>query len=391
MSQKIVIVTPWFGEFAGGAEVLAKSLAIEFNRRGIEALVFTTCCRSPYDNWWSDYYEEGESLVYGVKTFRFSVNRTQKEYQEALSCFIHTKEKMTLDLYQNFFISGINSDRLVEHIGAYLDRGYEVIAMPYYQGLTHSVVNHYPGRVSITPCFHDEEPFYWKPVETMLDNAKHIFYNAHEEKTLTIKSYGSKVGRKVVESTVTGVGVESRVPVHLEEKKSPLKEAYFIYMGRKERGKNVDLLIDWFKEYSRKSEVKLLFIGGGDASLIPNDDTFVDYGYVSEEEKMILLKGAVALINLSENESFSIVLMEAWLQKTPTIVYEKCAVTRGHAIRANAGLYPETKEEFLLCLDYLLDHKDERTILGDNGFDYVKTNYTHDVVLEKYLEVLGSE
>ena len=97
---KIIIVTPWFGEFAGGAEVLAKGLAVEFNKRGIETLVFTTCCQSPYSDWWTDYYEEGEYEVYGVKTFRFSLNDTKESYEDALGHWINHKDQMTEKRYQ---------------------------------------------------------------------------------------------------------------------------------------------------------------------------------------------------------------------------------------------------------------------------------------------------
>jgi glycosyltransferase involved in cell wall biosynthesis len=387
---KIIIVTPWFGEFAGGAEVLAKSLAVEFNHRGIETLIFTTCCKSPYADWWHNDYEEGEYDVYGLKTFRFSVNTTKILYEDALGHFIHHKEQMTEERYQNFFIAGINSDTLVQNLGPYINDGYEVIAMPYYQGLTHSVVNAYPEKVSITPCFHDEEPFYWKPIETMLENAKHIFYNTQEEKALTIKNYGKIIGKKLIEATVTGVGVEVSNPSYREKSHLNIPSNYFIYMGRKEEGKNVPLLIKWFSSYIKENKIgaKLVFIGGGDSSIIPSNKHFIDYAYVSETNKQYLLKNAKGLINLSKNESFSIVLMEAWLSKIPVIVHGNCEVTKGHAIKANGGLFPENEEEFIGCLEYLLLHRDESNEMGTNGYGYVEEHYSHDTVLEKYLKVL---
>lgn len=387
---KIIIVTPWFGEFAGGAEVLAKSLAIEFNHRGIKTLVFTTCCKSPYADWWHNDFEEGEYNIYGLKTFRFYVNDTKEAYEDALGHFIHHKDQMTEERYRNFFVAGINSDNLVKALSAYIDDGFEVIAMPYYQGLTHSVVNAYPGKVSITPCFHDEEPFYWKPVEAMLKNAKHIFYNAYEEKKLTIKNYGHAIGRKVVEAVIPGVGVEQVLNKNEIITITDTPQDYFIYMGRKEEGKNVSLLVKWFEKYKQKnsSNAKLVFIGGGDASLIPETNDFIDFSYVSEADKQNLLKNAIALINLSENESFSIVLMESWLCETPVVVHASCKVTKGHAIRANAGLYPQDEDEFIECLNYLHVNKNEAIQMGINGLTYVKDNYTHDEVLEKYLTVL---
>ena len=390
---KIIIVTPWFGEFAGGTEVLAKNLAVEFNRRGVETLVFTTCCKSPYSDWWSNDYEEGECEIYGLKTFRFLVNNTKLEYEDALGHLIHHKDKMTEERYKNFFIAGINSSNLVERLGSYIDDGYEVIAMPYYQGLTHSVINTYPNKVSITPCFHNEEPFYWKPIETMLKNVKHIFYNAYEEKELTIKQYGHIIGKKLVESIVPGVGVELSKEYIEENILQNVPGKYFIYMGRKEEGKNVHLLVEWFKTYKkqRASDVKLLFIGGGDAKLIPQNDDFIDFGYVTEFQKKTLLNNAIGLINLSENESFSIVLMEAWLTRTPVIVHGNCNVTKGHAIKANGGLFPENEDEFTACLEYLRKNENELNVMGTNGCKYVEDNFTHDTVLEKYLTVLESK
>jgi len=390
---KIIIVAPWFGEFAGGAEVLSKNLALELSNRGIETMIFTTCCKSPYSSWYNNDYEEGEYDIYGIKSFRFSVNNTQKEYEEALDTSIHYKDKMTYKHQENFFIAGINSDRLVKALKSYIEDGYEVIAMPYYQGLTHSVVNAYPNKVSITPCFHDEEAFYYKPIKTLLKNAKHIFYNTQEEKELTIKHYAKTVGKKVVESTIAGVSVE--LAIHHKEEETQITnipQEYFIYMGRKEEGKNVHLLVKWFQQYKDEnpSNTKLVFMGGGDKSLIPKNDHFIDYGYVSQTDKKKLLKNSIALINLSQNESFSIVIMEAWLSNIPTIVHGKCDVTKGHAIRSNGGLFPSNVLEFIGSLNYLKSHKPQAKAMAINGLDYVEKNYTHDTVLTKYLTTLES-
>ena len=34
-NKKIGIITPWFGRFAGGAELLARGMARELNKRGV--------------------------------------------------------------------------------------------------------------------------------------------------------------------------------------------------------------------------------------------------------------------------------------------------------------------------------------------------------------------
>jgi len=387
--RKIIIVTPWVGEFAGGAEVQARGLAVELNRRGVETIVFTTCSRSPYYSWWDDYYDEGVYQVYGVQTHRFVTNKSRERYEYAVGKYARNEE-MSEKEKEDFFICGINSDKLVESLANYLNDGYEVIALPYFQGLTHALLNGWPGRVSIIPCFHDEDQFYWNNTRILLNNAKHIFFNSIEEKELCIRAYGPVIGRKVVEGVVTGEGVDVPVLPEHPKMKDDLPESYFVYAGRKERGKNVHILCDWFLRYKKEfhTKTKLVFVGGGDNSLVPGKDDFVDYGFVSEEKKTNVMRNSRAVITLSEKESFSLVIMQAWLLARPVIVSGRCDVTKGHAVRANGGLYPENAAEFTFTLNFLERNPDVAEILGQSGRNYVKENFSYDAVLEKYLKVL---
>ena len=390
---KIGIVTPWFGRFAGGAELLARSMARELNKRGVETIVLTTCSRSPYDSWWHDADEPGVYDVEGVKTYRFATNKIREPYDSAIKKLTRGKE-LSFQEQRDFFHFGLNSDALVQAARDYLNDGYQLLALPYYYGLTHSVVNEYRQRVSLVPCFHDEPQFYWSATGQLLANAKQIFFNSFDEKELTIHEYGRRVGRSVVEGVVAGVGVE--LPLTEEELRDKPREApenYFIYAGRKERGKNVHLLCQWFDDYTRrfKRNAKLVFIGGGDKSLLPADDRYVDFDFVSETKKLQLIAGSKGLINLSENESFSLVIMEGWLGGVPCVVSANCAVTRSHVRRSNGGLFVSTSDEFCLALNYLEDNEATRRELAANGREYVTREFAFDTVLSKYLEALDAD
>src|ERR1043165_5304654 len=391
-NKKIVVITPWFGSFAGGAELLARGMSRELNKRGVETIVFTTCSRSPYDSWWQDRYQPGTYDVEGIKTLRFATGKTRGPY-DAVIKKISTGKQLSERDENDFFDYGINSPELVEAVGNYLSDDYELIALPYFHGVTHSVVNRYPGRSSLVPCFHDEAQFYWTATERLLQNSKHIFFNAHEEKQLTIKQYGLRVGRRVVESPVTGVGVE--LPANGEQsgkRPADVPGNYFIYAGRKERGKNVHVLCEWFREYVRSfnRSTKLVFIGGGDESLVPRNDCFVDYGFVSETRKRELIRHSKAIINLSENESFSIVIMEGWGCGVPSVVSAGCAVTMNHVRRCNGGLFVGSSEEFGLALKYLEDNEEIRRALAANGHRYLTHEFSYDAVLSKYLSELSN-
>ncbi|MDT4896048.1 MAG: hypothetical protein QOH25_1125 [Acidobacteriota bacterium] len=387
LDKKIIIVTPWFEGFAGGAELLARGMAREFDKRGVPVMVFTTCSRSPYDSWWEDYYEPGVYTVAGIETRRFATLKAPAQYQAVVGK-LQRGENLTARDEQDFFVGGINSDALIDALGEYVGRDYEIIALPYFQGLTHLVINQYPGQVSLIPCFHDEPQFYWGTTERLLRHAKHIFFNSHDEKQMTIKQYGRSVGRQIVESVVTGVGVELPVCDNGQEASlERLPKSYFVYAGRKEVGKNVPLLCRWFTSYAEKfhSPTKLVFIGGGDKSLVPQSDHFVDFGFVPEALKHHLIRHSKGVINLSENESFSIVIMEGWLLGVPAVVSARCAVTRNHVRRCNGGLYVANGEEFSLALKYLEDNQEVHDLLAANGQRYVRRAYSFDAVLSRYL------
>jgi glycosyltransferase involved in cell wall biosynthesis len=386
-SKKIVVISPWFGSFAGGAELLARGMSRELNKRGVETIVFTTCSRSPYDSWWSDHYEPGIHDVEGIQTLRFATGKKREPY-DAVIRKLKLGKQLSVQDENDFFDYGINSPDLVDAVGSYLNDDYELIALPYFHGVTHSVVNRYPRKVSLIPCFHDEPQFYWSATQRLLQNARHIFFNSPEEKQLTIKQYGLQVGRRIVESVVTGVGIE--LPANSEQpdkRPADIPDSYFIYAGRKERGKNVHVLCEWFREYVKNFNrgTKLLFIGGGDKSLVPRNDCFLDFGFVSETTKLQLIKHSKGVINLSENESFSIVIMEGWLCGVPSVVSAACPVTTNHVRRCNGGLFVANSDEFGLVLKYLEDNETVRRDLAANGRGYLRREFSYDAVLSRYL------
>ena len=386
--RKIIIVTPWFGRFAGGAELLARGMAREFNKRGVRTTVFTTCSRSPFDSWWEDHYQPGAYEVAGIETKRFATVKNRRRYEAVISKLSRDADLTSGD-EQDFFNHGINSTDLVEALRPYTNGDYEILAVPYFHGLTHSVINNYPGKVSVVPCFHNEPQFYWSATETLLRNAKLIFFNSAEEKQMTIRTYGHKVGRRIIEGVVAGVGVEAARIVEEEEKDSEgLPNNYFVYAGRKEAGKNVPLLCQWFAGYVKKfgSTARLVFIGGGDKSLVPSSDLFVDLGFVSEGTKLGVFQRSKGIINLSKNESFSIVLMEGWLVGVPAVVSASCAVTTSHVRRCNGGLYVNDSDEFELALRSLEEYQALRHQLGANGKEYVRREFSFDAVLSRYVK-----
>ena len=88
-------------------------------------------------------------------------------------------------------------------------------------------------------------------------------------------------------------------------------------------------------------------------------------GLVDEPVKWGLLRGAVALVSPSANESFSLVVLEAWVAGVPVVVNGRCAVTREHCERSGGGLWFDGYAQFEAVIDRLVADDELRAALAD--------------------------
>ena len=92
-----------------------------------------------------------------------------------------------------------------------------------------------------------------------------------------------------------------------------------LYVGRRDETKNIWLLLAYLREYwaRRGTPLKLLLAGRDPIDLPRNLEPLVyDLGFLSEQQKHDAYASADLFVQPSLYESFSIVLMEAWLQGT---------------------------------------------------------------------------
>ncbi|MGH7819915.1 MAG: glycosyltransferase, partial [Candidatus Binatia bacterium] len=113
-------------------------------------------------------------------------------------------------------------------------------------------------------------------------------------------------------------------------------------------------------------------------------DGVFDLPRLPEEEKNAACAGALAVCQPSTNESFSIVLMEAWLHATPVLVNAACPVTHHHVTVADGGLSFNDATEFAAEVRYLRRHPEEARELGRQGRAYVLENYSWERVIDRF-------
>ena len=168
---------------------------------------------------------------------------------------------------------------------------------------------------------------------------------------------------------------------------------YILYLGRKEMGKNVHLLIDYFVEAKRDGlippELRLVVLGGGSFSDLHRTDVLergdiIDLPHVDEHEKRRLIGESLFLCQPSTNESFSIVLMEAWNVGTPVVVHGECAVTRHHVIESSGGLYFSSPGDLAGVIRYIWENPWARGEFAARGALYVEREYSWQAVLSRF-------
>lgn len=388
--KPIAFVIPWYGEdIPGGAEAECRSLVYHLNKAGIKVEVLTTCVKEFLSDWNSNYYQEGTYQSNGITVRRFSVRQRDVKAFDKVNYKLINNIPILNEEEKIFFDEMIYSTALNEYIDKNKDNYHCFVLMPYMFGTTYWGVKSCKGKCVLLPCLHDEAYAHMKLVKEMVEDADGIIYNSRPEFELSNELYNLGNSKQVV----LGMGIDieyfNNADSYRFRKKYNIWEDFILYAGRKDKGKNVDQLINFFIQYKTKysSKVKLVLIGGGQIEIPTNFKTeIIDLGFVSAEDKYDAYCAASIFCNPSMNESFSIVIMEGWLGSTPVLVNETCKVTKNFCIESKGGLYYHTLQEFCDILNILLTDEKLSKVMGDNGRNFVVNNFSWDIVTRKYID-----
>ncbi|HEY4283918.1 MAG TPA: glycosyltransferase family 4 protein, partial [Chthoniobacterales bacterium] len=248
-------------------------------------------------------------------------------------------------------------------------------------------------RAVLQPCLHDESYAYLPQIGQTFHAVKKLLFNSEGEKELALRLFGPGIWRK---SCVVGSGIEPDTGLTFAANGSAqpaVNGRFILYLGRKDPGKNVPLLVHAFQKFKRvrpNSDLKLILAGHGRVE--PNGcDAIVDAGLVSENEKANLLKSCLALAQPSANESFSRVMMEAWQHGRPVAVHASCLATATAVRHSGGGWIAETESDWaeLFTTINRLSPGDLNE-LGRKGLEYAKNIADWDRVIDRYEEAFRS-
>lgn len=403
--KPLALVIPWFGRnLKGGAEQQAWQIATRISQRGHQVEVLTTCCRSFFDDWAIDHYEPGLSHETGLTIRRFPVDPRNVERFNQLNSKMLSLPRSSLkpglsplpeDEASIFYQENINSTELLNYLDSHRNDYEAFVFIPYLYG---PILNGLPlvfDKAYLQPCLHDEVYAYLPKVEHIFRKARGLLFNSSGEAQLALRLYGPGIANKC---RIVGEGVEigesDEDGLDKTKKIEPGLNPFVLFLGRRDPGKNVDMLIrayGMFKDRCPQSSLKLVLAGPGSISYEGSFDGIKDLGLVDEKTKEALLENCRALFQPSINESYSRVIMEAWLKKRPVSVHRRCLATRVAVEDAKGGWVVDAEYEWSK-LFALIDGLDDDRLAryGKAGYSFARQFAVWDRVINRYERVFFS-
>lgn len=327
-------------------------------------------------------------MVYDVPTRRFPVRARDTRAFDQVNRKLMQGARVSLREEKIFLREMVNSPALYSYITEHESEYDLFVFMPYMFGTTFFGVLSCPTEKSVLlPCFHNEGYARMQIFRQTYIHTKGMIFNSRPEMDLANRLYDLQE----VEQECIGLGMDTRIrgDAAAFRRKYGIEGPFVLYAGRKDKGKNVDTLLQYFSEYRRRNprqELKLVLIGGGELA-VPKDisSAVYDLGFVDVQDKYDAMAAAELLCQPSKNESFSIVIMESWLCGRPVLVHGKCPVTTDFVRRSSGGLYFQDYYEFEGCLNWMLGDRARMAELGRNGNAFVRENFDWNMIVRKYI------
>lgn len=383
--MKLAVVVQRYGaELNGGAELHARYVA-EHLAPHADVEVLTTCARDYIT--WQNAFSEGLDEVNGVSVRRFPVTRTRDPDDFGRrSEWVFRKDHSIADELKWLHSEGPTSPALIRYVRDHAEKYDYFIFFSYRYFHAYHGIRAVASRSVLVPTAERDPALGLALFGPTFRAVRAIMYNSLEERAL-IQRVSSN---EDVPGCVVGIGsdVPSRASSRRFRQQRNFQRRFAIYVGRIDENKGCEELFDHFRRYARTSERLDLVLVGNPVMPIPSDPRIHHLGFLSDSEKFDAMVAADLLIMPSYFESLSMVTLEAWALGVPVLVNGRCDVLRGQAVRANAGLYYTTVDEFSEALQALESSRHLRRGLGANGRQYFRQHYAWPVIERKYVEML---
>ncbi len=379
MRDKILFVIQRIGkDICGGAERECLELSQHMLKR-FDVEIASSCARNNVP--WDNAYPVGTEEIDGLLIRRFPVEEVGSRGDSLDTVTALQEDEKDLIRRIGPYCPSLH-DYVLEHHEEY--RCVIFVTYSVYTTLAGMLLD-IPNKI-LLPTAHEEELIHLPMYRNDFYNASAFIYNTPEERDLVNRLFP---GTETVPSSVTCFGMDDSI--WNRPGREEVDSDYLLYLGRVCEGKNYSELNRFFIEYKKRHGSSLRLIVAGtieNGETLIWDDSIEYKGFISEEEKYDLIRGAKLLVMPSLYESLSIVLLESMALGLPVLVNGRCDVLKGQCLRSKAGRFYETYEEFESELQNMLGDEESYRTMQENGIAFVKERYNWNKVVEDIYEAI---
>jgi glycosyltransferase involved in cell wall biosynthesis len=224
--------------------------------------------------------------------------------------------------------------------------------------LTMDIASRHGVHVVLLPHFHMEDRYYhWRCYYEMFRRAHRVIAFPESVKSVFFEA----IGAAGVSLPGGGVDPGEFEPAALEQAERafrvlhPGSAPFVLVLGRKTGAKNYRLVVDAVAALNAGGHrVDVVLIGPDEDTIALTQPHTFAYGAQSREVVLGALKRAVCLVNMSESESFGIVLLESWLAGRPVIAQQRCVAFTDLVQPGVNGFLAATEAELVRAIDTYL-------------------------------------
>ena len=249
------------------------------------------------------------------------------------------------------------------------------------------------SKLLINSSFHPtDQDFQQKPLIKCLQIADYLWTLTKSETDYFIKNFNIDP-KKII---LAGNGVDYDFLIN--KNPIPHPKSNILFIGSLATHKRIDLLIKSFTKILKNyhsTNLKLTIAGQKTLfypqieklinSLDPKTKSKINFIFNFPQENLSqLIDNCNVLVLPSIQESFGLVIIEAWARKKPVICADIPAL-KELVEKSNGGLLfaVDNQNDLTKKIQFILDNPKKAKELGQSGYEYVKNNYTWKKVGDK--------
>jgi glycosyltransferase involved in cell wall biosynthesis len=384
------IVTPRYGAaVVGGAERLARMLALSLHGAGWAVEVSTTCARDAAT--WRNQEPPGRSDDEGVLVRRFPVRMARRPalFAQVSRGFFRLPPGLRPERAW-VALQGPWSPALTAALAAPDAAAIPALFLPYLYHPTLVGLPAYPGPRVLMPAAHDELPLRLGMVGRAIEACGALLYGTDEEREIVEAAHPVARDRP---SAVGNVGIMAPAQVDAAAFRRQVglgsDEPYLLYGGRVAPGKGMEELLAGVGELRARTPSARLVLTGEAGTVTPASAAVLPVGQLDEASRWDAIAGAAAVVVPSFHESLSLLALEAWAVGRPVLANGASPVLRGQVLRSGGGIAYRGAAELGLAAADLISDPDVAAALGRAGQRYVAASYRWEAVHQRLSRLIA--